>query len=283
MAKRMRDSRIWSKKWFQDLSPNMKLFVGYLDDQCHFTGVWDVNFREAEFYMGVDITNELDKLPEGFYYSFDNGEKWFLPKFIERQNGDIFKPLEGDKKEAKVVTSIKKHLSQLRYNDELSLLDLYALLMGKQTHTLPLTKGTKEEVEEKEYIGKGGTGEKPIPSEDAVKEFQNAKEKAQPLIDFWNIHPVQGKKPTGVMASFIMWHIRENTFDEFSAQFEAYKSYKQEAEEKIHGWARFIGDVTENYSNGAWCEHDWTKKLNQLRESAKKDEPTFRLNFKRPA
>lgn len=44
--------------------------------------------------------------------------------------------------------------------------------------------------------------------------------------------------------------------------FNAYKNYKKNSGEKIHGWRNFIGTVELQYTDGAWCSCDWKLKLN---------------------
>ena len=43
--------------------------------------------------------------------------------------------------------------------------------------------------------------------------------------------------------------------------FNAYKEYKSENNEKIHGWRGFIGTAANNFEEGAWCDCDWREKL----------------------
>jgi len=86
MPKRFTDSDKWRKSWFRKLTPEQKCFVLYLWDTCDRAGVWEVDFEEAEFYIGIDINNPEDFLPENFVIiKFDNDKKWFLPKFLNFQ------------------------------------------------------------------------------------------------------------------------------------------------------------------------------------------------------
>lgn len=139
MAKRLTNTKIWDKVWFHKLSPKMKCFVRFLDDHCDHAGVWHVNFDLAEFRIGESIQDEIEKLPEGFYYSFDNDEKWFLPKFIEIQNGDIFKEVPEGKKESPIISRVKKQLKGYRYSNN----TLYDFYYSLSNHTLSI--GFKEE------------------------------------------------------------------------------------------------------------------------------------------
>lgn len=49
--------------------------------------------------------------------------------------------------------------------------------------------------------------------------------------------------------------------------FKSYLNYKKISGEKLHGWRSFIGDEEMNFENGAWCESDFIKKLEKIKNN----------------
>jgi hypothetical protein len=89
MAKRFTDSSKWTKHWFAVLTPEYKLFWIYLLDQCDNAGIYDKYLELAEFSIGLKL-NEQDILEKfGKHIVQISHKKWFLPKFIEFQYGDL--------------------------------------------------------------------------------------------------------------------------------------------------------------------------------------------------
>lgn len=109
-------------------------------------------------------------------------------------------------------------------------------------------------------------------NDETVKEFQEAIKKSKPLLDYWSINEISNHKSTNIIASFVLWHLRNNTYDELIKTLEAYKLYKKTTEQQVHGFKNWIGEPSENYSNGAWCGSDW-KKL-----ASSKQKKTFAKN-----
>jgi len=105
MAKRLADTDIWKKQWFRKLDPVYKCFVKYLFDNCSFAGIWEVDFEQAEFSIGGKLDNAISKLPENFIIEFDNGQKWFIWKFIPFQYGQNLNPESQIHK--KVINALK--------------------------------------------------------------------------------------------------------------------------------------------------------------------------------
>jgi hypothetical protein len=90
MAKRMTDTDKWKKRFVRELSPQHKLLWFYILDDCNHAGIWDVDLEVASIRVGFDLTH--DNLPSSFgekIISFDNGDKWFIPEFIDFQYGEL--------------------------------------------------------------------------------------------------------------------------------------------------------------------------------------------------
>jgi len=89
MPKRFTDTIKWKKRFFRELSNNYKLLYLYILDNCDHAGIWEIDFDEVQLKLGVkfDQKEALNKL-NNRAIEFDNGDKWFIPKFVSFQYGD---------------------------------------------------------------------------------------------------------------------------------------------------------------------------------------------------
>ena len=59
-------------------------------DDCNHAGIWEVDIEVASIRVGYELV--YDMLPESFLDKiviFDNGDKWFIPDFIDFQYGEL--------------------------------------------------------------------------------------------------------------------------------------------------------------------------------------------------
>ena len=111
MANRLTDTGIWGKKWFRKFPPAYKLLWQYLKDNCNHAGIWDVDLALAEFQIGDKIGSAESILNEAFkdrIISIQDGNKWFLPSFIEHQYKCDMENLNPENKVHKSVIDILK-------------------------------------------------------------------------------------------------------------------------------------------------------------------------------
>lgn len=90
MAKRMTDTDKWKKRFLRELKPQHKLLWFYILDDCNHAGIWDVDIEVASIRIGENLI--YDMLPQEFLNKieiFDNGDKWFIPDFIDFQYGEL--------------------------------------------------------------------------------------------------------------------------------------------------------------------------------------------------
>lgn len=109
MAKRFTDTNKWEDAWFMDLPSKYKLFWYYILDNCDHAGVWKVNFKLANFFIGEHL--EPSEVYRNFNGRFDklNDENWMIVKFIQYQyNVDI----QGLNPKNKVHLSVLKLLKR---------------------------------------------------------------------------------------------------------------------------------------------------------------------------
>ena len=95
MAKRFTDTDKYKKHFMRGLHGPYKLLWDYLYLDCDHAGIWIVDFKIAQIYLGDDMPiNELDALK---YFNSDEiriveitpSRKWFIPSFVEFQYGKL--------------------------------------------------------------------------------------------------------------------------------------------------------------------------------------------------
>lgn len=90
MAKRFTDTEKWGDPWFRNLLREYQIFWIYLLDQCDAAGVWKVDFEQAEFFLKQNLNDkELITVFKDRIIIFDEGNRWFIPKFITFQYGHL--------------------------------------------------------------------------------------------------------------------------------------------------------------------------------------------------
>jgi len=104
LAKRFIDTGLFRKKWIRQLDPNMKLFWIYLLTDCDHAGIWDVDVERASFQLKVEL-NE-DEILETFNRKIVpfKTDKWFVPKFIVYQYGELNENVNAHKSVIKLLT-----------------------------------------------------------------------------------------------------------------------------------------------------------------------------------
>lgn len=90
MSKRFTDTEKWEDPWFRNLLSDYQRFWIYILDRCDNAGVWKVDFEAAEFYLKQDCKQEeLLQVFKDRVVPFDNDSRWFIPKFISFQYGEL--------------------------------------------------------------------------------------------------------------------------------------------------------------------------------------------------
>lgn len=89
MAKRFIDTGFLNQKWIRKLSSEHKCFLIYLMLKCDNAGIIDLDLEDAEFWIGKKINDTLNFLQDNYLISIPDEGKYFIPKFIEWQYGDL--------------------------------------------------------------------------------------------------------------------------------------------------------------------------------------------------
>jgi len=106
----MTDTNKWRKPFIRGLNAAYKLLWFYILDDCDHAGIWIVDFEVAGIRIGEDV-NEAEALElfESKIQVFDNGERWFIPDFIDFQYGEL-------NPENRAHNSVIKQLSKYSLN-----------------------------------------------------------------------------------------------------------------------------------------------------------------------
>lgn len=86
MSKRFTATEKWVDPWFCSLTPINKLFWIYLLDNCDHAGIWQVNWPLVKFHIWEEV---IDHTLFGNRIVVITSQKWFIPKFLEFQYGEL--------------------------------------------------------------------------------------------------------------------------------------------------------------------------------------------------
>lgn len=156
MAKRLTDTTKWDRKNFRELSPKLKLVWLYLLDECDHAGVWHEDYEQMAFKLGVKVTREELFAAFGTHLCELDGNRLFLPAFIDFQYGEIN---ESSSMHRTVVRALVKHGL---WNHESRGISTLPVGQGYSTRTLRVGYKEKDKEKEKEWNKeeRGGVGEK---------------------------------------------------------------------------------------------------------------------------
>lgn len=88
MAKRFTETSKWNKPFIRGLEAPYKLLWFYILDDCDHAGIWQVDEQVANIRIGIEIDFKIAiQKFKGHIQIFDDGQKWFIPDFIEFQYG----------------------------------------------------------------------------------------------------------------------------------------------------------------------------------------------------
>ncbi len=220
MAKRMTDTDKWKKRFLRELQPQHKLLWFYILDDCNHAGIWEVDIEVASIRVGENLV--YDMLPQSFLDKiviFDNGDKWFIPDFIEFQYGEL-----------NPNSNVHKSVIQLldRHN-------LEGYLKGSQgVESTPKDKDTdiviaKEKVKAKRFVK---------PSIDDVKEYcveRNNFVDAEKFFDYYSSNGWKvGKNPMKDWKASVRTWEKNSTSEQSKGKVQQSLDTWQEARQMIN-------------------------------------------------
>lgn len=142
MAKRFTETGKWKKTWLRRLSPNHKLFWFYLLDNCDHAGIWEVDIELAEFQIGMELDEKEILKSFGNRIQVIKSDKWFVPKFIKYQYGELN---EQNRAHNSVIKILKKYT-------------LYKPHTSPLIHPYESSQGAKDKDKDKVKDKEGGLG-----------------------------------------------------------------------------------------------------------------------------
>jgi hypothetical protein len=108
MAKRFIDSNLFRKPLVRGLEAPYKLLFIYLICDCDHAGIWEVELDIASLRLDRPYKeDETLKALGDVVQPFDDGQKWFLPDFVEFQYGRFLN--EHNKAHKSVIALLQKH------------------------------------------------------------------------------------------------------------------------------------------------------------------------------
>lgn len=183
MSKRFTDTDKWKKPLIRGLQAPYKLLWLYILDDCDHAGIWQVDIEVASIRIGEQLSN--DEAVKNFgdrIIPFDNGEKWFIPNFIEFQYGELN---AENRVHASVISQLVKYDLLKKFKD------LISPLQGAKDKD-------KDKEKDKDKDGKEGLGGKPKDEVPAVyrgrKLIVPAEWPENEFVERWNQHRIYRRK-----------------------------------------------------------------------------------------
>jgi len=107
MSKRMTDTEKWKKRFIRSLPTKYKILWFFITDDCDHAGIWHVDIDAAQLYTGekLKIEDAIQYLGKKIHI-FDNGQKWYIPSFIDFQYGEL---KETNNVHLSVISRLKKY------------------------------------------------------------------------------------------------------------------------------------------------------------------------------
>lgn len=156
MAKRFTDTDKWKKPFIRGLQGAYKLLWLYLLDDCDHAGIWQVDLEVAQVRLGEKlILKEALEIFKDKIVVFDNGEKWFIPDFIDFQ----YSELNPDNR---------------AHSSVISLLSKYNLIVKNKPLTSPLQGAMdkdKDKDKDKDIVKEGKSDKFSPPTVEQFKEY----------------------------------------------------------------------------------------------------------------
>lgn len=246
MAKRFTDTDKWKKPFIRGLHGAYKLLWMYILDDCDHAGIWQVDLEVAQVRIGeqLDCNIALSQFSEKII-PFSNGEKWFIPSFIDFQYG----ALNPDNRAHGSVLNLLKKYNLIDLENK----PLKSPLQGAMDMDMDM---------------------------DIDKELVKEEDKvilAKKIIFDFGFNEISNFDKLKSAIQFLNYIQHQNRFDYFVSQYNAYWEFKNKSGEQKHNFTSFLGTPAKQYENAGWDTANWNEKLKEL-QTKKQPEKESRLS-----
>lgn len=252
MAKyRAIQTKFWNDPWILELTPEQKYFYIYLLTNPNVTqcGIYEISIRQVEYETGYnkDTVNKLLELLEKskkIKYSYKTSEICIIN--FSKYNFTL---------SPQVKTCIIREFADVKDKD------LIPYVYGIDTKyrdyvetkdRLSIDSGEKEKEQEKEE------------EKEEEKEIDVEYDLMKEILSFFGFSIEKDDEKKNQVLEFLKTITISNQINHFKKQFVAYKNYKAETGEKVHGFSKFFGEKNEEYQDGGWNSENWEFKLNNI-------------------
>lgn len=243
MAKRFISTDVFKDPFVRGLDAPHKLLWNYLITNCSHAGIWIVDFEAAKMYLGLDY----DKLECRIAFaekivSFDDDRQWFIPSFIVFQYGQL-------NPKNRAHNSVIMELE--RYN-----LDIGELKKNKPLITSLQGRKDMDKDKDKDTTSLDSSDKPPV---------QKVMKLAKAVGNYFNVNEATNHMKFRKIYAFVEFHFKSKRIEWLKQQMNCYHWYKDRLQEKKHGIDKFIGDLGDEYQDGALYSKDWQKAWNELK------------------
>lgn len=258
MAKyRAIQTKFWTDSWIMDLTPDQKYFYLYLLTNSNLTqcGIFEISFRKIEYetcFNKDKICNMLELLERDKKIKFSSTTSEVCIVNFSKYNYTLSPQVKkciikefADVKDKELIPYV--YGINTIYKDYL-----------ENNHRVFIDSGEKEKInsnkknEEKEDINQNVL--------DIEIDLIND------ILSFFGFDIIINPDKKAELTEFLIDLGAKNQLDLFRTQFNAYKKYKSEVDEKLHGFSNFLGSRDKKFLNGGWNSENWKFKYENLKK-----------------
>lgn len=210
----------------------------------------DVDLLSEEF--GVSDAKVKAVIAKFDLFEIDDEENFFSPKFIlylqpyieKTQRARLAAKVRWDKINIKThANALPEHSGGIAPSMQLQCPSNADAMQGEES------KGDKSKGDK----SKG---------EESIKELRAH---ADAILSYFSLSSDNNPYESNLVCRFVKSLMDTNRLTLFSQQFEAYKQYKDAADEFRHGIKSYLGTSQEMFADGNWNAENWPEKLRQFR------------------
>ena len=272
--KRSINTKVWADEWFERLEPLTKLLWLYLltNQYTNMLGIYEISFKRMEFETGIN----MESIQKAFERFQRDRKAFYIEKHVVMVNWMKNQSMNTNMEKAcinqweKLDPVVKKALPSIGFKSFESL--------SNGSVTLP--KKEKEREIENEEETETVTPSLPevlkhLPL-DKTRDSERCIVATKKIADFFNLSELRTPRPYMMVGNFVRYLEDQGKIGELAEQFTAYRKIKEKEPKFKHNINNFLGTPENSYIDGAWCQKDWVK---HLEESESKSEAPTKLSY----